>query len=176
MAMFRLIFPGLLAGTLSVAQPPPPEMLKVEIQELQTVVETLRAENRVLEKRNQQLMTDVLNLGHQIRALQAQLAEQAPPPNPEPGIEEPRGATVALKSDLHPVISVNVNYHYLIVKAGSETGIQIGEGGSVMRDGEIIASVKVTDVKPRQCVVQIDLNSLSQDGVYPRSEDKVRFP
>ncbi len=176
MAMFRLTLLGLLAGTLSVAQPPPPEMLKVEIQELRTVVGTLREENRVLEKRNQQLMGDVLNLGNQIRALQARLAEQAPEPVAETAPEEEPEITAAPKFALHPILSVNLNWHYLIVKAGSESGIKIGESGSVIRDGDIIATVKVTDVKPHQCVVQIDLNSLPKSGVYPGSEDKVRFP
>lgn len=170
----------LLAGFLCVSgtafsQPPPPEILQAEILELKNVIRFLREENTKLENRNAQLVNDVLNLGNRIRSLEGELSGLRPEAPAETG-EEAAEPEVRKKTDLHPILSVNVSWHYLIVQVGSQSGIQVGESGSVLRDGSIIASCTVTDTKPNQAIVQLDLQSLSEPGIYPRKDDKVRFP
>lgn len=153
---------------------PPPEILKAEIQELKAVVRTLREENRKLENRNDQLMLDVVSLGRKIRSLQSQLEANAKT-EPRPSMEEVTERASA-RPEIFQAIYVNPTSHYLLVDAGSDQGIAIGDTGSVIREGEIIAKIKMSDVKPNQSVADIDLNSLEQRGVYPRKNDQVRFP
>ncbi|MGA0369614.1 MAG: hypothetical protein ACO3N7_09215 [Kiritimatiellia bacterium] len=147
---------------------PPPEILQAEIRELRTVVNTLRQEKRELEEQNQQLLTEMVRLNRQIRSLEENPpAAEAPPPLATP---------VAAQPGLHGVLYVNPTWHYLLIDAGQEAGIQKGARGSVLRNGEIIAAVTVTDTKANQSVAELILDSLSNNGVYPRKDDQVRFP
>jgi len=154
---------------------PPPEILKAELQELKTVVRTLRNENLKLESRNEQLMLDVVNLGRQIRSLQARIDSneiEDVSRSSEPNSAQP----VAVRSGMFKAIYVNPTWHYLLVDAGSNDQIQVGDTGSVVRNGNIIAKINITDVKPTQSVADLDVSSLAEQGIYPKTNDQVTFP
>lgn len=154
---------------------PPPAILAAEIQELKSVVQSLREDKQRLEARNQQLTLELVNLGRQLRAMQnPPAAAQAAPPAAVVPQEDPPLAVVA--SNQIQVLYVNPTWHYLLINAGNNQGLQIGKSGSVLRDGEIIARIKITDTKANQATAELDLNSLGERGVYPRKDDEVRFP
>ncbi|WFB34651.1 hypothetical protein P3T73_10820 [Kiritimatiellota bacterium B12222] len=169
----------------------PPEILRAEIEELQTVISSLRSENRMLKSQNEQLVNDVLQLGHRIQALQKQ--ENVPPPPQHHPQRETSPASISIPQPLvepdveetppeqvitggqYNVLYVNPNWHYLIVNAGSKSGIHVGDIGSVIRNQTIIARVKVSDTKDNQLTADIDLQSMAERGIYPRKDDQVRF-
>lgn len=142
------------------------------------VVENLRAENQRLNNRNEQLMEDVLNLGRRIQILSRERIEAESSP------EEDESATAANapdpeadpeSADRVSLLYVNAHWHYVILNRGSDQGIEVGDYGSVLREGRRIAIVKVTDTKPGQSVAELDLSSLEQEGVYPATSDEVEF-
>jgi hypothetical protein len=71
---------------------------------------------------------------------------------------------------------VNPHWHYLLVNAGSDAGIKEGLQVQVMRDGQAIGTAVVTDLKPGQAVLDIETDSLSATGVYPRPGDHIALP
>ena len=166
MTKFCVLILGICACSLNGAELPPPEILQAEIQELKSIVKTLRNENRELRIQNRQLMTEIL----QLEPRKSSPAQVLPEKRESSNNEEP-----TVPRGVHSVLYVNPNWHYLLVEGGSESDIRKGSTGSVIRDGEIIARVTVTDSKPNQSVAELDLNSLSQSGIYPRKDDQVRF-
>ncbi len=157
-----------------MARTPSPEIMKAEIQELKMVVGNLREENRRLRTRNEQLVDDVLNLGRQIQAMQQERiearssAEDNDPADPAPEPEAGQPDRVSL-------MYVNPHWHYVIINRGSEQGIDVGDYGSILREGHRIAIVKVTDTKPTQSIAELDLSSLEGTGLYPSTSDEVHF-
>lgn len=172
-ALFILLL--LRAAALSGGELPPPDVLAAEIQELKSVVRSLREENQRLKAQNQQLTLDLVNLGRQLRE-----SPRGPDPATIPSTYEPPSSPApspaATANNLIQVLYVNPTWHYLLVNAGSSRGLQVGQSGSVLRNGEIIARIKITDTKAAQATAELDLNSLAQAGVYPRKDDEVRFP
>jgi hypothetical protein len=154
----------------------PPELFQAEIQELQMVIRHLRDENQRLEDRNRQLMNDVLNLGQQIQAMHQLQAESPTPPEAAPGTStEEEVEEIILRPGEGTVLYVNPHWHYLIVDIGTEEGLKTGDYGTVLREGRRIGIIKVTDTKANQSIAELDLSSIEEQGVYPRSKDQVRF-
>ena len=175
--MFRrlLILSCSVSCALHAADLPPPAIMAAEIQELKSVVQSLREDKLRLEAQNQQLTLELVNLGRQLRALQnTPAAPQPAPPAPLVPQQDPPVALVASNQLL--VLYVNPTWHYLLINAGSNQGLQTGKTGSVLRNGEIIAGIRITDTKANQATAELDLNSLGERGVYPRKDDEVRFP
>ncbi|MDA3874543.1 MAG: hypothetical protein PF795_11370 [Kiritimatiellae bacterium] len=170
--IFSLIFVG---GPL-MARTPPPEILKAEIQELKMVVGNLREENQRLKNRNEQLKQDVLNLGRQIQAMRREQSE-AVPSSGETGSATPVNdpEAEAVPSDQIALLYVNPHWHYVMINKGSDQGINVGDYGSILRKGQRIAIIKVTDTKPSQSIAELDLSSLEGEGVYPSTADEVKF-
>lgn len=159
-----------------MARTPPPEIMQAEIQELKMVVGNLRDENRRLKNRNEQLMEDVLNLGRQIQAQRHEWSE-AQSTTEKNGAADPATdpETEADRPDRVSLMYVNPHWHYVIINRGSEQGIDVGDYGSILREGHRIAIVKVTDTKPTQSIAELDLSSLEGTGVYPSTSDEVHF-
>ncbi|GEM_PF-6343948 len=140
--------------------------MRIELMELRGVLDALRAENDRLKEENQNLK---LQLQEQQR--QAAAREQMRPrPTPVPQVQ------AQMTGPGHQVKYVNAQHHYLIIDGGSERGLEVGEEGRILRQGEQIGKVTVSDVKKAQAVVDLDLNSLKRPGLYPKSGDRVLFP
>lgn len=159
-----------------MARTPPPEILLAEIQELKMVVGNLRGENLRLKSRNEQLMGDVLNLGRQIQAMRRERIES----DAEASAEVNRSATPVKDAETESpnqisLLYVNPHWHYVVINQGTEQGIDVGDYGTILREGKRIAIVKVTDTKPNQSIAELDLSSLEGEGVYPGTSDEVKF-
>lgn len=159
-----------------MARTPPPEILQAEIQELKMVVGNLREENRRIKNRNEQLMGDVLNLGRQIQVMRQDRIEagaSAVPNESATTAKDPESETD--QSGRISLIYVNPHWHYVILNQGTDHGIEVGAYGSIVREGQRIAIVKVTDTKPGQSIAELDVSSLEQEGLYPGTADEVKF-
>lgn len=179
----QLIFLLFFSCSISCGESIPPAILKAEVQELQSVVSTLRDSNQKLEQQNQQLMTEILHMSQQIRELQSlqstrQTETVAAVSSPAADMADAAVSPVTPQagSNLIRVLYVNPNWHYLLIDAGSKRGVTNGATGTLRRGDEIIGRVVVTDTKENQAVAELDLDSLTQRGVYPRKDDEVSFP
>jgi len=141
-----------------------PGSTPVEVEELQLVVRALRAENETLRERNAVLSGEVIRLRRILEEMRASRPPEAVPepqaPPPPPGFE---------------ITYVNPTWHYLLLQAGTESGLLEGRHGRVFRDGAEIASVTLSRVKDAESVGDLDPASLRPDGRYPRAGDRVLF-
>lgn len=181
MFLRQLIFLLFFSCSISCGESTPPAILKAEIQELQSVVSTLRDSNQKLEQQNQQLMTEMLHMSQQIRELQSlqstrQTVAAVAPSAADVADAAASPVTPQAGSNLIRVLYVNPNWHYLLIDAGSKRGVTNGATGTLRRGDEIIGRVVVTDTKENQAVAELDLDSLTERGVYPRKDDEVSFP
>jgi hypothetical protein len=147
------------------SSPPPADLLRAEIQELQAVVRTLRAENLQLTERNRLLLEELARRGRPPLPPATSAAEAPTPPRPAvAAVEGPQ------------LLYVNPAWHYAIVNLGSDSGLEKGRQGRIVRDGEEIGTLRVTDTKPGQSVAELHVEQLGRSGIYPRQGDQVVFP
>lgn len=137
------------------------------IEELRLVIRALRADNERLRTRNDMLANEIVRLRHLLAEGLAQPAETEESAEDAPPAEAPLPG--------HAILYVNPTWHYMILDAGSEAGLSEGDAGRVMRDAMEIGRATVTAVKPAQAVADLDLDSLRDEGQYPRAGDRVMF-
>jgi len=169
-------------ATLS-AQAPPTELLQAEIEELRSVVRNLDDSNRRLLRANDELTEEVVLLRRALAQLEETrtqatartVAPEATPPATATPQDTARAVPAMGETGLE-VIYVNPTWHYLILSGGTDRGMDNGQTGRILRAGNVVGTVRITSVKPSQCVADIDLDTLAQRGQYPRVGDIVVFP
>lgn len=175
------ILTAILGTSPLFSEGPPPEILEAEIQELKTVLRSLRAENERLRTENRLLRQEM----QQQPRSGSSVSRRPVPPNrtveprvpaqPPRTIEEKPVQPVAVTSG-NRVKYVNAHWHYLIAEAGSEDGLTKGTRVQVQRQGTVLATAIVTELKPGQAVMDIDPSSLTRPGVYPAQGDTIAIP
>ncbi len=148
-------------------------LLQAEVRELKTVIRSLRAENEQLLRMNDLLREEVVRLRN-TPTPPPSTPQGTPEVREEPAPAEPAMALTATREV--EIVYVNPNWHYLIVKRGSDQGLEKGQEGEVRREGQVIGQAKVSDTKPDQAVMNLDTASLQAAGLYPRPGDTVHFP
>ncbi len=178
-----LVFWAAVAG-FALGQTPPVDLLEEEIGELRVVVRTLDEANRRLEREKDELTGEIVRLRRIVEQREAALAEALaggpglplPSPTPQPAPADATARPPGMGEVGLDVIYVNPTWHYIILSGGTDKGVVAGQEGRVLRAGNVVAGVKITSVKPSQCVADIDLDSIAQRGQYPRVGDAVVFP
>lgn len=183
---------GLFLGSLpSIAMPP--ELLKLENEELRTVIAQLRRDNielkeqlakqdevvahyrLELDKKNKQLIEQQKRIIEIERLLTRETTGVRTIPPTGPNVSA-TATPVALPKEGHRIVSVNMQFFTVIAAVGKNGGVKLGDKGRILRGSDVVATFSVTLVKPNQCVVKLDRNSLNPQKGAPTGNDVVVFP
>ncbi len=152
-----------------MGQSPSPEILQAEIQELHTVLKSLRAENERLRREN--------------RRLRDQAHGVAPQPMTSPSLTRTSPRTQPtpppMVQDQGPkLLSVDPHWNTLIAAAGSDQGLKKGSAVRIVRRGRVLGTAIVQEVKPQQSILEFTpaSPSLARSGIYPAAGDVVALP
>lgn len=150
----------LLTATLHGQSTPP----AIVLEEYRMIIRALRSENEQLRERNELLANELVRLRLLLEETQTAPREAA--------------AAEAEEAEAEPGFAlqyVNATWHYVLVEAGEEAGLRTGMRGRIFRDGVEMAEVLLTHVKSGQSVGDLNVDSLRDDGRYPRAGDRVLF-
>ena len=163
------------------------DLLRAEIEELRSVVLVLRQNNERLQNRLDAQAEELILTQREVGRLASRQTSSVDPAvltkrpsevsGTPPAENGPTPVPVSAKMDAGFVVDyVNAAHHYIVLRAGTEEGLDSGQKGRVIRDGNVIASVEVIHVLPQQAVADILPESVARSGVYPRSRDLVVIP
>lgn len=160
--------------SLANGQTTDPALMEAELEELQAVVRALRSENDRLRRDLVEQQERRRVQEREVRELRDELAGLTGTSHGrEQGGQEKTQPVVAERPERFPVEYVNVDYHYVVLQAGTDQGLDLGMEGEVERDGKMVARIRVIHVLPRQSVADIQPDSLRGTGGYPQKGDVV---